>query len=70
MIVLMWLVFAFIVAILANNRGRHPLLWFLLSIVLSPLIAGIALLCMSNIKAEQEAERRHKELLEATKQTK
>ena len=66
--VALWLVFSFFVASLADSRGRHPLIWFLLAIVLSPAIAVIALLCSTNIKAEEAAERRHQELMEAAKQ--
>ncbi len=69
-IVLFWVVFSFLVAFLADSRGRSSLIWFLLAVVLSPVIAAVAILCMANVKAEEDAERRHKELLEAAKQSK
>jgi hypothetical protein len=67
MIIFAWIVFSIVVAVLADNRGRNSFIWFFLSIITSPAIAGLLILCMRNIKAEKEAERRHKELLEAAK---
>ncbi len=43
-IVLLWIVLAFVVAAGAANRGRDSTGWFLLAIVLSPLLAGLMLL--------------------------
>lgn len=41
-----WVIFAVIVAIAANSRGRSAIGWFLLAILISPLLALIAVLVM------------------------
>lgn len=38
-----WLVFAIVVAVAANGRGRNAFGWFLLAAVISPLLAAILL---------------------------
>jgi hypothetical protein len=45
---ILWLALAIIVAILASKRGRSGILWFLISVVISPLIAGLLVLVLSN----------------------
>lgn len=62
----LWIFFAYMVAVLSYTRGRHPLMWFLLAMLFSPLLVALTLLCMANIKANEDAERRHRELIEAT----
>lgn len=42
-VVLAWLIFAVVVGIAASGRGRSGFAWFLLSIVLSPLLMAILL---------------------------
>lgn len=44
LVLLMWLAFAALVGWAANERGRDPALWVILSLVLSPLIGFIALI--------------------------
>ena len=46
-VLLFWTIFAVIVAIAANARGRSAIGWFLLAIFLSPLLALIAVLVMA-----------------------
>ena len=46
MIVFFWFAFSLVVAVGANTRGRHGGGWFLLSLVISPLIAGLLLLAL------------------------
>lgn len=41
-----WAVLSGIVALIASNRGRSQVNWFLLSFLLSPLIAFVALVLM------------------------
>lgn len=41
-----WLVFAVVVGVAANSRGRSGFGWFLLSLLLSPLIGIILVLVM------------------------
>ncbi len=40
------MLFCLIVAVAANTRGRHPFGWFLLSLILSPLIGGLFVLAL------------------------
>ncbi|OQS41130.1 hypothetical protein B0T39_09225 [Chromobacterium haemolyticum] len=47
-----WLIFSIIVIVVAEGRGRSRLWWFLISLVISPLLALIALLVLPNIKAD------------------
>lgn len=45
-----WLLFTLIVAVAARSRGRSFIVWFIFALLLSPLIAGVALLLMSNLR--------------------
>ena len=49
-----WFVLALIVAAAAPGRGRNALAWFLAAVLLSPLLALIALVISPNLK-EREA---------------
>jgi hypothetical protein len=46
-LLLFWLIFSVIVAIAANGRGRSAIGWFLIAILLSPVLALIAVLVMA-----------------------
>jgi hypothetical protein len=48
-----WLIFAFVVAIAASGRSRSGVGWFLLSILLSPLVGLILVLVLPNSRQEQ-----------------
>lgn len=61
-LVFMWLLLSFGVAAVANARGRGPVGWFLLALVISPLIACLVVLVLRD---ERVDEVRHGELLEA-----
>lgn len=50
-IVLVWLVFAVIVAVAASGRGRSGFGWFLLSAVISPLLSFILLMVLPKVGA-------------------
>lgn len=52
--IVIWLLFALGVAWLADTRGRSGLAWFLLSVLLSPLIAFVALLVTRDLAKEAE----------------
>jgi hypothetical protein len=41
-----WVIFAIVVAIAENGRGRNPLGWFVLACVVSPLLAVILLVAL------------------------
>ncbi|WP_315759339.1 hypothetical protein [Bradyrhizobium sp. SZCCHNRI2007] len=55
-ILLLWLFFAFVVGIAANNRGRSGLGWFLIACVISPLLAIVLVLALSNLRRERRDE--------------
>jgi len=45
-VVLCWLILAVIVGVGANTRGREGGGWFLLAVIISPLLAGLLLLAL------------------------
>jgi hypothetical protein len=45
-----YLVFCVAVGLLASSRGRSGTLWFILSLLISPVLALIILLVMRNLK--------------------
>jgi hypothetical protein len=48
-----WVGFAIIVGIFASRRGRSGFGWFLLSALISPLLAGLLVLVLANLKDEE-----------------
>lgn len=44
-----WLFLSVLVGVLASGRGRSGFGWFLISLVLSPLISGVAVLVLPKI---------------------
>src|SRR5262249_26312322 len=55
-IILFWLGLAIIVGVAGNTRGRSGLAWFLLSLLITPILTGLLLLALPKI--EPQAERR------------
>jgi hypothetical protein len=55
MFVLFWFGFAAIVGVAANSRGRSGGGWFLLAILISPLLAGLLILALPRVGAGSEA---------------
>jgi hypothetical protein len=53
-ILVMWVLFSFIPAVVASSKGRNPAGWFFLSLVISPLFAGILVAVLPAQKAKQE----------------
>ena len=53
-ILICWIIFSFCVAFLAEKRGRSSGGFFLLAILISPLIAGIIVLCIEDLRATKE----------------
>jgi len=47
----LWPMFALLIGILAKARGRSGLAWFVLALVFSPLVAGLALLLLPEGRA-------------------
>jgi hypothetical protein len=52
LIIFGWLMFTIIVAVAANTRGRNALGWGILAVLFSPLIAGLLLLALPNLRME------------------
>ena len=46
-----WFGFAIIVGVAANTRGRSGFGWFLLALIISPLLAGLLVLAMPHKRA-------------------
>lgn len=55
---IMWLVFAIGVGLLANSRGRNGFGFFLLSVLLSPLVGLIVVLVIRDENVARENEQR------------
>lgn len=53
-----WVVFSLAVGLLAGKRGRGSGTWFLFSLLVSPLIGLIILLCTADLK-NAESQRTH-----------
>lgn len=54
MIILTWILLSIVVGIFASNMGRGFFIFLFLSIMLSPLISGIILLCIGKNRKEIE----------------
>lgn len=54
MLIFWWIVLSVAIGYFATNKGRDPGRWFVISLITSPLLAGIFLLISSDI-SEQEA---------------
>jgi hypothetical protein len=50
-IVVLWIGLALLIGFIANSAGRNGFLWFLLAVVISPLLAGIFLLMAGAVKS-------------------
>ena len=57
-LVLGWVVFAIVVGIAASYRGRDGFGWFLLALLISPLVAVILLLLIPSLKDAVDPELR------------
>jgi hypothetical protein len=55
-IILWWFVLAIVVGVSANLRGRSGPGWFLLAVVISPLIAGLFLIAAPRIEKGPQTE--------------
>ena len=54
-ILFLWIGLAVAIGIFAANKGRNGFGWFLLAIIISPLVAGIIVIAISNLKTEKSA---------------
>ncbi|MFW6238301.1 MAG: zinc ribbon domain-containing protein [Halanaerobiales bacterium] len=57
---IIWLIFVGVVAYYANKKGRNPVGWGLLAVVISPLLAGIALAFVKDLTVEEEIDHLNK----------
>jgi len=55
-IIIFWLVISLIVGLFASNNGRSGLGYFLLSIIISPLLAGVIVLIVGKNPAELQTQ--------------
>jgi hypothetical protein len=46
--------FCIVVAIIASSRGRNAFGWLLLSIIITPVLSLILLLCIPRVETEEE----------------
>lgn len=51
MLVLFWVLFSVAVGVLASNRGRSGIGWFLLSLLISPILSLLFVAVMKNLSA-------------------
>jgi hypothetical protein len=49
-VAVIWLIFAIVVAAAANGRGRTGFGWFILAVVISPLLAGLLLAILPDLQ--------------------
>ena len=48
-----WVMLSIVVGVAADGRGRNPA-WFLLALMISPLLAALLLLALPNLKTERQ----------------
>jgi hypothetical protein len=48
-----WVMLSIVVGVAADGRGRNPA-WFLLALVISPLLAALLLLALPNLQTERQ----------------
>lgn len=51
-----WFFGSLVIAAASDHRGRNPLVWFLVSLLVSPILAGLALAILPNLLTIQERE--------------
>ena len=60
-VIFFMIMFSIIIGIWANKRGRTGFGWGIIALLISPLIAGIILVILTNLKEEQDLEDAAKE---------
>lgn len=53
---LLWLAFSVVVGVLASRLSRNGLAWFILAVLVSPLIAGLLVIVLGNAPDEVAKE--------------
>ena len=56
LILILWLAFAVLVGTAANARGRSGLGWLVLAVLLSPLVAGVILALLPDLRTRAMLE--------------
>lgn len=52
-----YIIFCLLVAFFASHRGRSPILWGIIALVISPVVAAIVLAIMKDLTSEQRIEK-------------
>lgn len=52
-IIIGWLILSAIVSVAASSRGRNGILWFVIAVVTSPLLAILFVFALPNLKHEE-----------------
>lgn len=58
---IIYLLFAALIGYWASRRGRNAILWAILAILISPLIAAIILAVLKDLSVERELEKHRRE---------
>ena len=45
-LIVFWVLFCVVVAVIANSKGRSGIAWFFLSVLISPVLGLILVLCL------------------------
>lgn len=53
-----WVIWAIVVSIIASSRGRRGFTWFLIAILISPLLATILVLALGRPGPDYKAHKR------------
>ena len=58
---LFWFGLAIVVGVAAGSRGRSGFAWFLLAVLISPVIAGLLVIALPNVNVERQLEELERE---------
>lgn len=58
MIIVLWIGLAIVIGMAASSRGRSGFGWFIVALCLSPLLGGVLLLLMKNVKEDAQVQQR------------
>lgn len=54
MVLMFWLAMCVVVGYFASNKGRNGFIWFVISLIFSPLLAGVILACLKDLTVDQD----------------
>jgi hypothetical protein len=55
-LIVFWLLFSFVIGIIASSKGRSGFGWFLLSVLISPLLSFILVLALPSLSTRLRTE--------------